>query len=133
MLFFALAVRGREPAALSCGKGGSAIDLSPSLVTLSAIVGSSDISRVLSYLGRAVCGRDPRGEYGGNGPRSCTIATRCNFGHNSGSCKARWALLSQQMSQEKYHGVKSVQFGAKGGEIVGKVGRFYTEVAIPGR
>ena len=61
------------------------------------------------------------------------IATRCNFGHNSGSCKARWALLSQQMSQEKYHGVKSVQFGAKGGEIVGKVGRFYTEVAIPGR
>ena len=61
------------------------------------------------------------------------IATRCNFGHNSGSCKARWAVLSKEIAKGKYHGVKSVQFGAKGKGIVGSVGRFSTEVAIPAR
>jgi hypothetical protein len=58
------------------------------------------------------------------------IATKCNFGHNSGSCKKRWILLSQK--KDKYHNVKGVQFGAKGGPIIGKVGQFKTEVAIKG-
>lgn len=60
------------------------------------------------------------------------IATKAKFGHNSGSCKARWAILSKQTSEQKYHNVKSISFGAKGGAIVGKVGMFNTEVAISG-
>ena len=56
------------------------------------------------------------------------IATKCNFGHNSGSCKARWAIISKQKG--KYQDCKSVQFGAQGGPIVGKVGQFKKEVAI---
>ena len=56
------------------------------------------------------------------------IATLCDFGHNSGSCKARWAVLQTQKT--KYDKVKSVQFGAKGSSIVGKVGQFNTPVAI---
>lgn len=56
------------------------------------------------------------------------IATKCNFGHNSGSCKARWKILQTQVG--KYDKVKSVQFGAKGGAITGKVGTFNTQVAI---
>ena len=55
------------------------------------------------------------------------IATRCNFGHNSGSCKARWQIISQQ--KDKYADCKSIQFGAKGGAISAKVG-MYSEVAI---
>ena len=39
------------------------------------------------------------------------IATKCNFGHNSGSCKARWKILAQE--KDKYASVKSVQFGGK--------------------
>ena len=58
------------------------------------------------------------------------IATKCNFGHNSGSCKARWAIISQQ--KDKYSGTKSIQFGAKGGAITGFVGQFKTPVAIKG-
>ena len=57
------------------------------------------------------------------------IATKCNFGHNSGSCKARWAVISKQ--KDKYADVKAVQFGAKGGAISGKVGA-YTTIAIKG-
>jgi hypothetical protein len=60
------------------------------------------------------------------------IATKCNFGHNSGSCKARWAILSSQKAAAKYDKVKSVQFGAKGAGITGRVGQFKTEVAISG-
>ena len=56
------------------------------------------------------------------------IATKCNFGHNSGSCKARWKVLSMQKG--KYHDVKAVQFEAMGGPIIGKVGQFKTDVAI---
>ena len=56
------------------------------------------------------------------------IAIKCNAGHNSGSCKARWIMLSKQTA--KYDNVKSIQFGAKGGPIVGKVGMFNTNVAI---
>lgn len=58
------------------------------------------------------------------------IATKCNFGHNSGSCKARWAILKMEQAQHKYNGVKAVQFGAKGGPIVGQVGQFKTNIAI---
>lgn len=56
------------------------------------------------------------------------IATKCNFGHNSGSCKARYAILSQQKG--KYDACKSVSFGSKGGPIIGKVGQYKKEVAI---
>ena len=56
------------------------------------------------------------------------IATKCNFGHNSGSCKARWKIISLQ--KDKYADCKSVSFGGKGGAITGYVGQFKTAVAI---
>ena len=36
-----------------------------------------------------------------------------------------------QSSSNKYNGVKSVQFGAKGGPITGFTGQFKTATAIP--
>ena len=57
------------------------------------------------------------------------IATKCDFGHNSGSCRDRWVFLQEQQTQDKYHNVKAISFGANGGPITGKVGK-YTTIAI---
>lgn len=53
------------------------------------------------------------------------IATKANFGHNSGSCKKRWNEVLK-LNQTKWHNVKAVQFGGKGSSIVGFTGQYKT-------
>ena len=55
------------------------------------------------------------------------ISTRCNFGHNSGSCEKRWAEITTTKTS-KWDAGKRFEFkGATGGgEVIGYKGQFST-------
>ena len=55
------------------------------------------------------------------------IATRCNFGHNSGSCEKRWKEI-QVTKNTKWDAGKRFEFGGAkaGGEVTGFKGSFST-------
>ena len=55
------------------------------------------------------------------------ISTRCNFGHNSGSCEKRWAEIPTTKTS-KWDAGKRFEFkGATGGgEVIGYKGQFST-------
>ena len=55
------------------------------------------------------------------------IASRCNFGHNSGSCAKRYAELTSKHTS-KWEAGKRFEFkgSTAGGEVIGYKGQFST-------